>query len=316
MFKSVFTMAVAAIGLLSIATGTAEAQTLRFGAGQQGSQNYGVNAALAQAIKSELGIEATVQSFGGPSTYLPLFGAGELDMAALVTPDIGDAIRGKGPFEGMAQTSLKLVAPLLPSPVGLMVRADSGIKTIADLKGKRMAWGIPAQASLLPYFEGALANGGVTPKDVELVPVASVRNGVTALTAGQVDATLFALRGGAVVEADAAVGGIRWLPFDTSAEAVARMQAVAPEAYIMTIPGTAGVVGMKETTATMAYDYVLMVREGVDAKIVADVATLLRDKASEIAASNPVLKELTAATVTRPYPSLPSHPAAAAMLGK
>lgn len=314
MFKPFATMAFAFVAALS--SQAASAETLRFGAGQQGSQNYGVNAALAQAIKTELGIDATVQSFGGPAAYLPLFAAGELDMAALVTPDVGDAVRGKGPFEGMAQTNLKLVAPLLPSPVGLMVRADLGIKTIADLKGKRVAWGIPAQASLLPYFQGALANGGVMPEDVEQVPVASVRNGVSSLVSGNLDTTLFALRGGAVVEADASVGGIRWLPFDSSAEAVARMNAVAPEAYLMTIGADAGVVGIKEPTVTMAYDYVLMVRDGVDDKIVAAVATMLRDKAAAIAASNPVLKALTAETVMRPYPSLPTHPAAAAVLQK
>ena len=311
MFGRISLAAVLALGCGVLA---AQAQSLRFGAGQQGSQNYGVNAALAQAIEAGTGTAVTVQSFGGATAFLPLLGSDELDMAAVVTPDLADALRGTGPFAGMAQDKIKVVAPLLPSPVGLMVRADSGIATIADLKGKRVAWGIPAQASLLPYVEGALANGGLTAAEVQQVPVASVANGVQALVAGSVDATLFALRGGAVVEADAALGGIRWLPFDPSPEAVARMQALAPEAYLLPVGAGAGVVGVKADMDTMAYDYVLVARAGVPDATIAAIATLLRDKTEIVAGSAPVLKAMTRDAVLRAYPGLPFHPAAQAVL--
>lgn len=142
-----------AIAALLAAGTLGQAQGLRFGAGQQGSQNYGVNAVLAEEIDTKTGLHATLPSFGGAPAYLPLLQSGDLDMVAVVTPDAGDAIRGPGLFKGTALDNLALVTALLPSPVGLMVRADSGIHSIADLAGKRMAWGVPAHASLLPYFE-------------------------------------------------------------------------------------------------------------------------------------------------------------------
>ncbi|AQZ49510.1 TAXI family TRAP transporter solute-binding subunit [Martelella mediterranea] len=283
------------------------AQDLRFGSGQQGSQNYGVNAALAQAIGTNTDMDVTVQSFGGATAFVPLINAGELDIAALVTPDAGDAIRGNGPFKGMAQDNIALVAALLPSPVGLMVRADSGIETIADLKGKRMAWGVPAQASLLPYFEGALANGGLTPDDVTTVPVSSVRTGVEALVNGDVDATLFALRAGAVVEADSALGGIAWLPFDDSPEAVERMNAVAPEAYIYDVAADAGVVGAPDAFKTMAYDYVLVARKDLDPAVVSEIAEMINTDPAALAASNPILGAMSQESVSRVYTKLPYH---------
>ncbi|WP_180898263.1 TAXI family TRAP transporter solute-binding subunit [Martelella soudanensis] len=283
------------------------AQDLRFGSGQQGSQNYGVNAALAQVIGANTDLNVTVQSFGGATAFVPLINAGELDIAALVTPDAGDAIRGNGPFKGMAQDNIALVAALLPSPVGLMVRADSGIESISDLKGKRMAWGVPAQASLLPYFEGALANGGLTPDDVTTVPVSSVRTGVQALVNGDVDATLFALRAGAVVEADSALGGIAWLPFDDSPEAVERMNAVAPEAYIYDVAADAGVVGAPGPFKTMAYDYVLVARKDLDPEVVSKIATMIKTDTAAIAASNPILGAMSQASVSRVYTKLPYH---------
>ncbi len=295
-------------------TTAVSAQTVRFGAGQQGSQNYGVNAALAQAIDENTDLSVTVQAFGGPTAFLPLVNEGSLDMAAVVTPDLGDAIRGAGPFKGMPQANLRVVASLQPSPVGLMARADSGINTIADLKGKRVSWGMPAQASLQPYIEGALANGGLVADDVVKVPVASVANGVQALISGNVDATLFALRGGAVVEANSSTGGIRWLPFDGSPEAVARMVAVAPEAYIYDVAAGAGIVGATEAFSTMAYDYVLMARADLDAAAVKTVAELIRDNVEKLSAANKVLGGMNKDSIRRSYPGLPLHDAAKGVL--
>ena len=296
-----------------LAAEPAAADTLRFGAGQQGSQNYGVNTALAQAIQNRTDLDVTVQSFGGATSYLPLLGTGELDMAAVVMPDFGDAVRGRGPFEGMAQKELRVVAPLLPSPVALMVDDDSGIDQISDLEGKRVAWGFPAQASLQPYVEGALANGGLTPQDVQQVPVTSVGAGVQALIDGKVDATLFALRGGAVVEADAALDGIEWLPLSDSPEAVERMTAVAPEAYVLEVSGDAGITGIQDDTKVMAYDYVLVARAGLEDANVSTIATMLRDQAEEIAGEHDILTAMTPEIVTRRY-DLPYHPAAEAAL--
>jgi TRAP transporter TAXI family solute receptor len=314
--KRLLTAAIAAGALIAATIATqAQVPTVRFAAGQQGSQNYGVNAALAQAFRSAGDINTTVQAFGGPTSYLPLVNSGELDVAAVVTPDLGDAVRGTGPFKGNPQKDLKLVAALFPSPVGLMVKKDSGIKSIADLKGKRVAWGLTSQASLLPYVEGALANGGLKRSDVRLVPVASVAIGVDDLVAGRVDATLFALRGGKVVEADSAVG-IRWLPFDTSPAAVERMQAIAPESYLIEVKPEHKVVGAPEPMSTMAYDYVLVTGPKTPDAAVAEMAKTLYEKGAQIAKENKVLGAMTPEVVARPYKQLPHHPAAQAVLAK
>lgn len=308
-------IALAATAALLLSAHAASAQDMRMGAGQQGSQNYGVNASLAQALGKQTELDISVQSFGGPAAYLPLLDSGELDIAAAVMPDLGDAIRGKGPFEGAAMKNISLVASLFPSPVGLLVKADAGFDSIDDLAGHRVAWGMPAQASLQPYIEGALANGGLGRDDVELVPVASVGAGVDELIAGRVDATLFALRAGKVVEADSALGGILWLPFDDSPEAVAAMQEVAPEAYLVPVEPDDGVLGIPAPRQTMAYDYALAVGNHVSDETVRTVAEALRDNPKAISESNRVLGSLDPENYIRPYPGLPYHPVAKAVLG-
>lgn len=288
--------------------------TARFAAGQQGSQNYGVNAAFGQAIESLTELDVSVQSFGGATAYLPLLDAGEVDFAAVVTPDVGDAVRGSGPFDGNQLASIRLVAALFPSPVGLLVRDDSGIDSIADLAGKRVAAGFTAQASLVPYVEGALANGGLGLDDVTLVPVVSVGTGVDELIADRVDATLFALRGGKVVEADAAIG-VRWLPFDSSETAVTAMQAAAPEAYLVAVDAGDEVIGVDALIETMAYDYVLLTNAAVSDADVATVARLLLEEGAAIAEAAPVLGAISPEALTRRYADIPHHPAAATALG-
>ena len=308
-------LAICAASIIGTGAVGAAGQDLRMGAGQQGSQNYGVNAALAQALSGQTDLSFSVQSFGGPAAYLPLIQTGELDVAAVVMPDLADAMRGTGPFEGMAMDNLRLVASLFPSPVGLMVRADSDIRAISDLAGRKVAWGLPAQPSLVPYVVGALANGGLSTDDVQLVPVASVANGVDELMAGRVAATLFALRGGKVVEADSALGGIRWLPFDDSETAVAAMQDAAPESYLVEVTPKSGVLGVAEPMRTMAYDYAVVVGDHVPAEAVEKMARALRDQAAEISASNRVLGDLDPENLLRPYRGLPYHSAAEAVLG-
>lgn len=308
-------IAAASLLVAAIAFPASAQDTVRFGAGQQGSQNYGVNSALAQAVEERTDLSVQVQSFGGPTAYLPLLDAGELDFAAVVMPDAGDAVRGQGPFEGAELGNLSLVAPLFHAPVGLMVRAGEAIETISDLEGKRVAWGMPAQASLMPYVLGSLANGGLGEDDVTPVPVASVANGVDALVAGEVDAALFALRSGKVVQADSAAGGIRWLPYDDSEEAVAAMQEIAPEAYLVPVRPEDEVVGAPDPMMTMAYDYVLLANAAVDDETVSTVARMLQTKGAEIAESNRVIGAITAASLRRDYPAFTRHPGAAAVLG-
>ncbi len=290
------------------------AQDLRMASGQQGSQNYGVNAALAQALQTYGGLNVSVQAYGGPAAFLPLLHRAQLDLAALVMPDAGDAIRGTGPFQGFPMVNVQLVASLFPSPVGLMVAANSGIESISDLRGKRVAYGLPSQPSLVPYVEGALANGGLTTRDVTLVPVTSVANGVDELMAGRVDATLFALRGGKVVEADSALGGIRFLPFDPSPQAVAAMQAVAPDAYLVEVKAEDGVLGINRTMYTMAYDYVLVAGVHVPDALIQRVVQVLKEHGPEFSANSSFLDYINPETLYRPYQGLMYHRAAEAAL--
>jgi hypothetical protein len=94
---------------------------------------------------------------------------------------------------------------------GLIVAADSGIKKIADLKGKRVGW-YPGQ-DLVNYAltPSVLAFAGLTWDDVKKVNVHSITGGVQAIMTGNVDAAYGSTIGGYARELEASSHGIHYM---------------------------------------------------------------------------------------------------------
>lgn len=88
------------------------------------------------------GLIAVAQSTQGSVENMRRIGAGTLD-SGLGRANIVDwAYNGTWVFEGeTAIDSLRAIASLYPDELHIVVRADSGIESIADLKGKRVSLG-------------------------------------------------------------------------------------------------------------------------------------------------------------------------------
>ncbi|MDD9730775.1 TAXI family TRAP transporter solute-binding subunit [Mameliella sp. AT18] len=111
----------------------------------------------------------------------------------------------------------------------LGLRGDAGIKSIQDIKGKRIAFvvGAPALQSNVAAF---LAFGGLTWDDVEKVDVASFGASWEALINGQVDAITTLTTTSYSQQAAASPGGLAWLPLPAEdKEGWARLQAAKPQ---------------------------------------------------------------------------------------
>ena len=227
MRRSIILLAAAAI----CCAGSAEAQVVTFGAGPVGNFNYSAAAAIAQLANSKAGMQARVQPFGGSSTYVPMMDRGEIDFATLNALETSSAVTGTDTFEGHKSENLRVVAVLLPFPSAFFVRKDSGVKTMADLKGKTLPSGYASQTTLVPLSTAMLANGGVTWNDVKQVPEPNNGKAADDFAAGRLDGFMFAFGAGKVKEADAAVGGVRAVPLVNTPEAIAAMQRVVPQSY-------------------------------------------------------------------------------------
>ena len=181
------------------------------GSNPAGTSYYAVGGGIAKLIQNELGIPAIVRPFAGSSAYLPLIQRGELPLGLNTGIDSYFAFSGKAVYESR-MPDLRLLISLWPIRHTYLVRANSGMASIEDLRGKRVVTDISANAFLGPYHRAILATAGLTDSDVIAVNAAGLPDGLKLLTEGRVDATPAAIDLALVRQAAVGIpGGVRYL---------------------------------------------------------------------------------------------------------
>jgi TRAP transporter TAXI family solute receptor len=300
--------AVMALAMLG-AGNVAAQQPLGIGTSPQGTLTYQIGATFGQAVNEALGRQARVQPQSGTGVMVPLVDSGELDIGFVNTLEMTDAFTGTGTFDGRPQENIRMVAVMFPIRVGMFVRDDSDIQSVEDLAGKRLAWGYTSQAIIQTVLNGVLANAGLGPDDVEPVLVPNLIRGVDEFVAGNVDAGFFAIGPAKVAEADAAVGGIRFLPMNEDDEAAARMQEAVPSSYVAIVEPTAATTGVNAPLPTMHYNYTMFVNAGLPDDLVYDLTAVLAEKSEDMAGAVPLFRQLKAEQLWRDF-GVPYHPGA------
>ena len=130
------------MAMILVFAGAASAATfINIGTGSTGGTYYPVGAGMAKVWNSAIpGMKANAQSTGGTAQNLALLGKGE---AEVIFADglYFFAYEGKGTFEGKPMKELRGLVPLYAEPIHFLVAKGSNIKSIQDLKGKRVSVG-------------------------------------------------------------------------------------------------------------------------------------------------------------------------------
>ncbi len=221
-----------------------------------------------------------------------------------------NAFAGKGEFSH-ANENIRVAAVLFSLYGGFMVRADSDIQSIADLKGRKLTADYPKQKTLQFQSEALLNTVGLSYDDVEQIPVPNGVRGVEDFETGAVDATFFSLNSGRTLEADAAVGGIRILPVDTSDEAIATIQSVTPGAWVATIQPGPGFPGVSEPIGAYVSPFVVLTNSQVADDVVYNLVKALHDNKETLAASAGAFNGFDPAGMSADI-GVPFHPGAQA----
>ncbi len=140
--------AVAAVAMSSFGYGaSAQQQFISIGTGGVTGVYYPTGGAICRLVnknRKEHGIRCAVESTGGSVYNINTIRAGELEFGVAQSDWQYHAYKGTskfkdaGPFE-----KLRAVFSVHPEPFTVVARADSGIKTFEDLKGKRVNIGNP-----------------------------------------------------------------------------------------------------------------------------------------------------------------------------
>ncbi|HEY1235003.1 MAG TPA: TAXI family TRAP transporter solute-binding subunit [Candidatus Binatia bacterium] len=303
------------VGLLTASASSAQPlpKSIAIGSNPPGSLFYALASGLAKVISEASSIQAQVQPYAGTSTFVPLFDSGELELGVVNAVDMGMVyqgqklkVGGRNPFPHVASSRLLWRGSPLRS--SLIVKKDSPIKTISEVKGKRVTGEYPAQLAVWYNVFGSLSNAGLTWNDVKVVPVPAVNEGVDALVQGRADVTTHAIGSAKVKEADAAIG-IRYIPLDCSKQGEERIKKAVP-GYYLSIVKAGSSTGIVEDTCAYTYDIYLVGAKTLPDPVVRNVLQAIWTNVEKLPQFHPGFAEWTKARAVDADVTLPYHPAA------
>lgn len=194
--------------------GAAHAQQFfRIGTGGTAGTYYPVGGMIANAVSQPGKIIATAQASNGSLANVNAVAGGSME-AGFSQSDVATwAYTGTGAFEGKPKVGdLRLIATLYPEDIHLVVKKGSGIKSVADLKGKRVALDEPGSGTLVDA-RMVLAAYGLKESDIKPDYIKPNQAG-DKLKDGSLDAFFFVggAPAGAIAELASSGAGIELVP--------------------------------------------------------------------------------------------------------
>lgn len=303
-------LAVVAAASLTILS-PAQAQPLGIGTSPQGTMVYTLGAAISKALAESANIQSRVQPSAGTGAMVPLVNSGEIDIGFCNAREFYDSYHGVGSSDKRPNKNLRAVAVLFPLTVGLIVRNDSPIKSVKDLKGKSISYGYQSQEVIRILVDGMLANAGITIDDMKPVMVPNLIRGMDELIAGRVEVSFFALGQAKVAEADASVG-IRFLPMDEAPAAVDAMLKVVQVGYVGKIAPAPHLAGVKEAIPVAHYDYIAFANKDVPAERIKTLTKVIAEQKDAMAQSLPLFRRFNPERMYSSKLQVPYHDGAIA----
>ena len=204
---------------LSLAGTAAQAQQFfRIGTGGTAGTYYPVGGMIANAVSQPGKIVATAQATNGSVANVNGVVGGAMESGFSQADVATWAYTGKGVWEGKPPvTGLRLIANLYPESVHIVARKGAGIKTVADLKGKRVALDEPGSGTLI-NARTILAAYGIKESDIKPEYIKPNQAG-DKLKDGALDAFFFTggAPAGAIAELASSGAGIDLIPIDGAA---------------------------------------------------------------------------------------------------
>lgn len=177
-----------------------------------GSSGYAEASGIANGLQKKFETRIRIVPAGTSIGRLLPMSTGKVTYGFLAN-EVYFATEGTYDFETMqwGPQDLRIVLGR-PASVGLAVAKDTGVKEIADLKGKRVGF-VKGNPSVNVKNEGYLAFGGLTPKDVEVVWFGSYNVMKDAILANQLDAMGSVTTSANMRQIEASPRGLIWPPF-------------------------------------------------------------------------------------------------------
>ncbi len=153
-----------------------------------------------------------VQALGGPPLWLPMMAKGQCDFAVHNSADILDAFLGRKAYTRLGPQRVRKVMGGHQLVLAFWTTPDTGIKSVEDLKGKVAFVKYKANPINEEYAKHALNSAGLTSEDLKAVLSFSTgKEGIRGLIEGRVDAMIFPVVPGPVMQINEAKGETKFV---------------------------------------------------------------------------------------------------------
>ncbi|HHX25243.1 MAG TPA: TAXI family TRAP transporter solute-binding subunit [Firmicutes bacterium] len=293
--------------IMAVPSLAATAQLVMATGGTAGTY-YPLGGAMSQIINSKVkDVSVSVQSTGASVANIRMIENGEVDLA-LVQTDIADyAWNGTEMFkDGGKLQKFAVIASLYPELIQVVVREESGIDSIADLKGKKVSVGAPGSGTEANARQ-LLETYGLAYKDLGQVQYLSFAESAEAFKDRHIDA-FFVTAGipNAGIQDTATMHKIKVL-FVTD-EMFKKLHSTYGFYGQATIPADC-YINQTELVQTVAVQAVLIARRDLDTDAVYKMTAALFDNLPELATSHAKGKEISLEGALTGV-STPLHPGA------
>jgi len=285
------------------------AQVVALGTTQAGA-TFQLSTGIAKVV-SDKGLQMRTQPMAGAAQYAALVNRGDIEFGMSNVPELHYLVKGEVITEGKANPDLRMVARLVPWYNGLIVKKDSPIKSVKDLKGQPMPAGFAGNPLGRVLITGYLANAGMSYDDTRQVPVPAFPRMWDAFKQQQTAASIATIGMSQLQELSVALNGVRFLSFDDSPAAVAAIGRHVPYSYVAEVKPGPGKIGIDAPTKMLVYDYALWANAKVKNEVVSKVVETLYSNPADIKATSPLWTEFEPAQMGKDV-GIPYHPAAAA----
>ena len=210
--RSLFVAALAGVAMMA---NVQAQQFFRIGTGGTAGTYYPVGGMIANAVSQPGKIVVTAQASNGSVANVNAIAGGALESGFSQADVATWAQTGTGLYEGKPHVpGLRLIANLYPESVHIVARKGAGIKSVADLKGKRVALDEPGSGTLV-NARTILAAYGIKESDIKPEYIKPNQAG-DKLKDGALDAFFFTggAPAGAISELASSGAGIELVPID------------------------------------------------------------------------------------------------------
>ncbi|WP_108670592.1 TAXI family TRAP transporter solute-binding subunit [Peribacillus acanthi] len=245
--------------------------------GGTGGTYFPLGGSFATIISDETGIETNAETTGASAENMQTLKDGDAEIAFSQTDIASYASEGKIMFEGNVVDNVKAIGTLYPETIQIVTTKGSGIKSVNDLKGKKVSVGAPGSGTNA-NAQQILEVYGMSFDDIEKQDL-SFDESVAGIQDGTIDAA-FVTAGTptGAVEGLAATEEVVIVPVDQDkAEELIKKY---PYYTIDEVPS--GVYKLTEAVPTVAVQAMLVVREDLSEEVVYDITKAIFENLDKV----------------------------------